>query len=69
MVARDAASPLTRVEFSRDGDEWHMLAPQDGLLDGREEEFRFPGETGRHLVVVRAVDQQHNRVVVGSVEK
>jgi len=69
VVARDAISPLVRVEWSRDGERWLALAPDDGVLDGREESLGFPVASGRHLVVVRAYDEQHNRAVVGVVEE
>jgi hypothetical protein len=58
-----------RAEWSRDGDGWNALAPTDGLLDGRAETFEFPAETGRHMVVVRVVDRQHNRATAGAVEE
>jgi hypothetical protein len=68
-VVADALSPVVRAEWSRDGAAWEALAPADGLLDGREERFRFPVASGRHLVVVRVVDRQHNRATAGAVEE
>jgi hypothetical protein len=65
----DSLSPIVLAEWSRDGDEWNALAPTDGLLDGREETFEFPAASGRHMVVVRVVDRQHNRVTAGAVEE
>jgi hypothetical protein len=65
----DSLSPIVRAEWSRDGDEWTALAPEDGLLDGREEAFEFPAAAGRHMVVVRVVDRQHNRATAGAVEE
>ncbi len=65
----DNLSPIVRAEWSRDGDEWTALAPTDGLLDGREETFEFPAASGRHMVVVRVVDRQHNRATAGAVEE
>jgi len=65
----DSLSPIVRAEWSRDGDEWTALAPADGLLDGREETFEFPAAPGRHMVVVRVVDRQHNRATAGAVEE
>jgi hypothetical protein len=38
------------------------------LLDGREEIFEFPARDGAHLVVVRVVDEQHNRATAGATE-
>jgi hypothetical protein len=65
----DNLSPIVRAEWSRDGLEWTALAPADGLLDGREETFEFPATSGRHMVVVRVVDRQHNRATAGAVEE
>ena len=58
-----------RAEWSRDGDAWEALAPEDGLLDGRDELFEFPARDGDHVVVVRVVDRQHNRATAGAVEE
>jgi hypothetical protein len=58
-----------RAEWSRNGANWESLAPEDGLLDGREERFRFAAEPGRHLVVVRVVDRQHNKATAGATEE
>ena len=69
VSVKDNLSPIVRAEWSRDGHEWTALAPMDGLLDGREEIFEFPAESGRHMVVVRAVDRQHNRATAGAVEE
>jgi len=69
VSASDNLSPIARAEWSRDGHEWTNLAPTDGLLDGREETFEFPAVSGRHIVVVRVVDRQHNRATAGAVEQ
>jgi hypothetical protein len=68
VTVSDALSPIVRAEWSRDGDTWNALAPADGLLDGRDETFEFPAEAGRHMVVVRVVDRQHNRASGGAAE-
>jgi hypothetical protein len=65
----DALSPIVRAEISRDGETWQALAPSDGLLDGRDETFEFPAAEGRHMVVVRVVDRQHNRATAGAAEE
>jgi hypothetical protein len=65
----DELSPIVRAEWSRDGERWQALAPTDGLLDGREETFQFPAVEGRHMVVVRVVDRQHNRATAGAAEE
>ncbi|HSL18339.1 MAG TPA: hypothetical protein VLB51_10585 [Methylomirabilota bacterium] len=69
VTVRDAASPVRQVEWSRDGDRWHRLAPADGVLDGTVERFSLPRKQGRHLVVVRAMDEHHNRATAGVVEQ
>lgn len=69
VTVRDSLSPIVRAEWSRDGVAWTALAPTDGLLDGREENFEFPAASGRHMVVVRVVDRQHNRATAGAVEE
>ena len=64
---RDADSAITRVEYSIDAQRWQGAFPQDGILDGRQEQFvlRFdPAVVGRTLVV-RATDTMNN---VGSGE-
>jgi hypothetical protein len=69
VTVSDGGSPLARAEWSRDGKEWHDLAPEDGILDGGRERFRFPAQAGRHLVSVRVIDQHHNRATVGGREE
>lgn len=69
VTVQDNLSPIVRAEWSRDGSEWTALAPTDGLLDGREETFEFPAVSGRHMIVVRVVDRQHNRTTAGAVEE
>ena len=66
---RDARSPITVVEWSRDGDRWHRLAALDGILDGTDESFRLEKKQGSHFVVVRAMDRHHNRATEGVVER
>ena len=69
IVAEDASSPITRVEWNRDADSWHALAADDGLLDGRRETFRLPIAPGAHILAVRAVDDHHNRAVATAEER
>ena len=69
VTADDGSGSVARAEWSRDGDRWHALEPEDGLLDGPRESFRIPASNGRHLVVVRVVDRHHNRTVVGGEER
>jgi hypothetical protein len=69
VSVEDDLSPVSRVEWNRDGERWQALAPADGILDGRRESFRFPVHSGRHLVVVRVTDEHHNRTTVGAAEE
>jgi len=65
----DARSPISMVEWSRDGDRWHQMAPGDGVLDGTDESFTLDREQGSHLLVIRAMDRSHNRTTEGVVEQ
>lgn len=69
VEVEDALSTLTRVEWNRDADAWHPLAPLDGLLDGRRESFRFAVTGGTHVIAVRAIDDHHNRAIVAMEER
>ncbi|OFV82104.1 MAG: hypothetical protein A2Y78_13135 [Acidobacteria bacterium RBG_13_68_16] len=69
LTVDDALSPVVRVEWNRDADAWHPLAPEDGLLDKRHETFRIPVQPGRHVLAVRAIDDHHNRATVAVEEK
>lgn len=64
IEVRDASS-LARVQMSRDGSSWKEILPIDGLLDGPVERFEIDAEDGAHLVVIRAIDRHHNRMVAG----
>ncbi len=69
ITGHDDLSSIASAEWSRDGARWRALAPDDGLLDGLDETFELPAAPGRHLLVVRLIDRQHNRVVAGAVEE
>jgi hypothetical protein len=69
VTVEDALSPIVRVEWNRDADTWHPLAPQDGLLDRPKETFRIPVQSGQHVLAVRAMDDHYNRVTVAVEEK
>lgn len=64
-TATDESSPLRRIEASVDGEEYGWLAPEDGLLDAREERFAGTVTPKRDqpgsFVVVRAQDGAGNR--------
>jgi hypothetical protein len=69
VTIKDRLSPLAKVEWARDGEGWQSLGPSDGVLDGREESFRLAAQKGKHVVVVRAIDGQHNRATAGAREE
>ena len=69
VTVDDALSPIVRVEWNRDADVWHAMAPEDGLLDRKHETFRIPAQPGSHVVAVRAVDEHHNRAVAAVEER
>lgn len=64
---RDTDSAVTRVEYSLDAQRWQSAFPQDGILDGRQEQFllRFDPKVAGRTLVVRATDTMSN---VGSGE-
>jgi hypothetical protein len=69
VTVDDALSTVVRVEWNRDADAWHPLAPEDGLLDRRHETFRIPVQAGQHVLAVRAMDDHYNRTTVAAEEK
>jgi hypothetical protein len=61
--ARDAASPISSIEYAVDGGEWRPATPTDGILDQRAEGFTVklpPLAAGAHVVSVRAWDAANN---------
>jgi hypothetical protein len=61
--ARDNASPITQIEVTVDGNEWHEVAPADGMCDDLVESFsvKLPQlPPGPHAVTVRAWDSADN---------
>ena len=60
--ARDADSVITRVEYSVDSQPWQSAFPQDGILDGRREQFvlRLDSVLAGRTLVVRATDAMNN---------
>jgi hypothetical protein len=61
ITIEDAASPLSKVEYAVDAEEWKPLIPDDGIVDSRLETFRLPkSEIAGKFVVVRAVDSFYN---------
>ncbi len=61
--ARDAASPIWRLEVAVDDGDWRSVAPVSGLADTESAAFAFDWKglaAGEHLVSVRAVDLAGN---------
>ena len=61
--AQDTASPLRRAEWTLDAGEWLPIAPVDGILDSRTEQFRLHVANivaGEHLLVLRVADSGGN---------
>ncbi len=61
--ARDAASPLTRCEYSVDAGAWNLAAAVDGVIDGLSERFQIRLDNlpaGERLVVIRVFDSAGN---------
>jgi hypothetical protein len=61
--AQDAASPLRRAEWSLDAGAWIPVAPSDGVLDSKAEQFRLHVTgipAGEHLLVLRVADSGGN---------
>jgi hypothetical protein len=60
--ARDNHSPVERVEYSLDGQQWRGVFPVDGIADSRMEryEIRIEDPIGPRGVTVRASDAMDN---------
>ncbi len=60
----DAASVISQIEFSIDGNDWRPASPDDGILDEMSEAFsiRLPPSlaAGPHIITVRAWDSADN---------
>jgi hypothetical protein len=64
--AQDTASVLRRAEWSLDAGEWLPVAPLDGILDSRTEQFRLQVgniPAGEHVLVLRVADSGGNTAV------
>ncbi|HEX9457176.1 MAG TPA: hypothetical protein VF935_06030, partial [Candidatus Acidoferrum sp.] len=63
FTARDAFSAIERAQYSLDGGEWILVAPNTGISDAPVEHYNFgfpalaPGE---HTIAVRAYDRFEN---------
>jgi len=62
-TARDAHSHITAVMVSHNGGPWRSAFAEDGMLDAREERFRFITDklpVGEHVFVLTTTDSGHN---------
>jgi hypothetical protein len=60
---KDADSPVSRVEYSRDGGvRWTAVFPTDGIADSKTEHYEvaLEGEIGETGVTIRASDSMNN---------
>jgi hypothetical protein len=60
---RDADSPVSRVEYSRDaGVRWTAIFPTDGIADSKTEHYEvtIDGEIGESGITIRASDSMNN---------
>lgn len=59
---RDDHSPIQRLEFSVDGEQWTPAFPADGIADSRTEHYdiSIDGRIGGRGVTLRAMDSMNN---------
>jgi flavin-binding protein dodecin len=63
FTARDAATAIDRAQYSLDGGEWILLAPDEPVSDALVEHYNIslpPLPPGEHLLSVRAYDRFEN---------
>ena len=66
FVVADAQSPVQRVEFTLDAEQWQVVYPLDGIPDSREERFEVSVPSAEvDQLVVRATDAMDNIVTAG----
>jgi WD40 repeat protein len=61
--AQDAASYISRAEYSVNGGDWQTVYPEDGISDGPKERYSFDVSlkgTGEHVVTLRVFDANGN---------
>jgi hypothetical protein len=57
------AGSIATAEFSIDGEEWHLVFPEDGIADSLREDYRILTpelSSGEHLIGIRASDRNGN---------
>lgn len=59
---RDDHSPIQRVEYSTNGEEWTAVFPADGIADSRSEHYEvsIDGRLGARGLTLRAQDSMNN---------
>ena len=67
---KDDHSPISRVEFSTDGQRWRGVFPKDGVADSKDEHYELvvDGELGELGLSLRASDVMNN-VANGHVDR
>ncbi|MBN1465460.1 hypothetical protein JXA02_06850 [candidate division KSB1 bacterium] len=66
----DAWSPLEKVEYSIDAQEWQLIHPVDGIMDAKSESFEIGlPDGGPHEVALKATDSVNNVAVVHTMTK
>ena len=63
FAARDGSTAIQRAQYSLDGGEWTLVAPDGAISDARVEHYNFglpPLSPGEHSLAVRAYDQFEN---------
>ena len=57
----DTLSPIGKVEYSADAQQWIRLIPVDGIADSPDETYRIPrGDVAGKFVIIRATDVFYN---------
>ena len=58
----DDQSPVQRVDYSIDSDQWHRLNPLDGIADSKVERYELivDGDISSRTIVLRAADTMNN---------
>jgi len=63
FTARDATTSIERAQYSVDGGDWILCAPQGRISDAPEENYNLPVgslSAGEHTSAVRAYDRFEN---------
>jgi hypothetical protein len=59
---RDDQSPIGKLEYSLDGEQWKPVFPTDGIADSRSEHYdiTIDGRIGARGLTLRAIDAMNN---------